>query len=202
LQKLSSVTGIILSGGKSTRMGENKALIRIEGVPIIRRIHLLFQELFEEVIIVTNEKHLFQNLEARIVGDLFPKGGALGGLYTGLFFSSFQYAFCVACDMPYLNGNLIRYLFGKVQDYDVIVPKTKDGLEPLHAYYSWNCMNPIRVGLEQGQYKILDFYPLVKVNVIAQEELHTLDPDGRSFINVNTPEELLRLRKNTTGFYQ
>ena len=199
MQRLSSVTGIILSGGKSTRMGENKALIEIEGVPIIRRIHLLFQQLFEEVIIVTNEKHLFQNLEARIVGDLFPDGGALGGLYTGLFFSSFRYAFCVACDMPYLNGGLIRYLFERARDHDVIVPKTKDGLEPLHAYYRRSCMDPIRAALEQGQYKILDFYPLVKANVIAEEEFHALDPDGRSFINVNTPDELMRIRGKTAG---
>ena len=113
MPRLKALTGIILSGGKSTRMGENKALIPIDGVPIIERIHRLFQELFEEVIIVSNEKHLYKRLSARIVADLLPDKGALGGLYTGLFFSSFHHAFCVACDMPFLNGKLIEYLAGK-----------------------------------------------------------------------------------------
>ena len=84
-------------------MGENKALIEIEGTPIIHRIHSLFEKLFREIIIVTNQKDLFSNLDSKIYSDLIPNRGALGGLYTGLFFSSFPFSFCVACDMPFLN---------------------------------------------------------------------------------------------------
>ncbi len=195
-------TGLILSGGKSTRMGQNKAFIEIEGIPIIHRIHALFRELFEEIIIVTNEKDLFRDLDARIVGDLLPGAGALGGLYTGLFYSSFRYSFCVACDMPFLKRPLIEYLHTKTLGYDVVVPKTRDGLEPLHAYYSRNCMEPARETLANGSYRIFDFYPLVRVNMVGEGEIHALDPEGESFLNVNTPEELLSLQRRRTGIPQ
>jgi molybdopterin-guanine dinucleotide biosynthesis protein A len=200
LPRLKAVTGIILSGGKSTRMGENKAFIPIDGVPIIERIHGLFQELFEEVIIVANEKHLYEKMPARIVADLLPNRGALGGLYTGLFFSSFHSAFCVACDMPFLNGRLIESLGRKTEGYDVVVPKTWDGLQPLHAYYSRGCIEPIRITLERDRYSILDFYPAVRVLVVDPIEIHRMDPEGESFVNINTREELFQIRGNKAGF--
>ncbi len=190
------MTGIILSGGKSIRMGENKAFIEIDGVSIIRRIDLLFKELFQEVVIVTNEKELFMNLGSKIYTDLLPDKGALGGLYTGLYFSNFHYSFCVACDMPFIKKSLVEYLIKNREDADVIVPKTKDGLQPLHAIYSRNCLNPIKKIIERGKYKILDFYHTVKVRIVEEDDFSFLDPIGESFINVNTPEELSLIRRN------
>lgn len=190
-----NLTGIILSGGKSIRMGENKAFIEIEGVPIIHRIHTLFRNLFLETIIVTNQKDLFSNLESRIYNDLLPQRGALGGLYTGLFFSSLQYSFCVACDMPFLKEKVIEYLIKDIEGYDVIVPRTTDGLQPLHAIYSKNCLGPIKKVIEQEKFKIIDIYPMVNVKIIEDEEFKYLDPMGESFININTPEELLYIMK-------
>lgn len=185
-----NLTGIILSGGKSIRMGENKAFIEIEGIPIIHRIHNLLEKLFDEVIIVTNQKDLLSNLPAKIYTDLIPDRGVLGGLYTGIFFSSFQYSFCVACDMPFLKESVIKYLINKIKENDVVVPKTKDGLHPLHAIYSKNCLEPIKKIIGQGKYKIVDFYAMVKVKIIEENEFLSLDPLKESFINVNTPEEL------------
>lgn len=190
-----NLSGVILSGGQSLRMGKNKAFIKIEGVPIITRIHALFEILFQEIIIVTNQKELFSNFDSKIYSDLHPKQGVLGGLYTGLFFSSFTYSFCVACDMPFLKESVIGYLIKDIKEYDVIVPRTKDGLQPLHAIYSKNCLEPIKKIVEQGKYKIIDFYPMVKVKVIEEEEFVSLDPMRESFINVNTPEELLLTKK-------
>ncbi len=190
-----NISGIILSGGKSIRMGENKAFIEIEGIPIIKRIQTLFKRLFQEIIIVTNQKELFSGLNVKIYSDLIPNCGVLAGLYTGLFFSSFAYSFCVACDMPYLNKSLIEYLINKIDDSDVIVPKTQDGLQPLHAIYSKNCLGPIRMTIEQGKYKIIDFYPMVKIKTIGEHEFRSFDPMMESFVNVNTPEELLLIRK-------
>ena len=195
LETKSNITGIILSGGKSIRMGENKAFIDIEGIPIINRIHTLFKRLFQEIIIVTNQKELFSRLDAKIYSDLIPNCGVLAGLYTGLFFSSFSYSFCVACDMPFLNKSLIEYLINKIDDSDVIVPKTQDGLQPLHAIYSKNCLEPIRRTIEQGKYKIIDFYPMVKLKTIREHEFRSFDPMMESFVNVNTPEELLLIGK-------
>jgi molybdopterin-guanine dinucleotide biosynthesis protein A len=190
------ISGIILSGGKSIRMGENKAFIEIEGVPIISRIYDLFKELFQEVIIVTNQTEFFRNFDSRICQDLIPNKGALGGLYTGIFFSSFRYSFCVACDMPFIKKSLVQYLIKNIQDEDVIVPRTKDGLQPLHAIYSKNCLDPIRRIIEEGKYKIIDFYKMVKVKIVEENNLLSLDPFRDSFINVNTPEELLSFRRD------
>ena len=187
------MTGIILSGGKSLRMGENKAFIEIEGVPIIQRIYTIFKELFHEVIIVTNQIELFKKFDSKIYSDLLPDKGALGGLYTGLFFSNFHYSFCVACDMPFLNKSLVQYLIKRIGDEDVIVPRTKDGLQPLHAIYSKNCLDPIKEIIEQGKFKIIDIFHRVQVNIIEEADFISLDPFRESFINVNTPKELLSI---------
>ena len=190
------MTGIILSGGKSIRMGEDKAFIEIEGVPIVRRIYNLFKELFQEIIIVTNQKELFSNFDSRIYSDLLPNKGVLGGLYTGIFYSTFNYSFCVACDMPFIKKPLVQYLMNHLQENDVIVPRTKDGLQPLHAIYSKNCLEPIKKIIEQGKYSIIDFYDMVKVKIIQEDDFISLDPHRESFINVNTPIELLSIRRD------
>lgn len=176
-------------------MGINKAFIEIDGIPIIQKIHNLFKTLFSEIIIVTNEMELFKDFEAKIHRDLIPDRGVLGGLYTGIFYSSFPHAFCVASDMPFLKGPVIRYLVEKIEDYDVVVPRTKDGLQPLHAIYSKNCLGPIRKVIEQKQLKIIDLYPMVRVNIVEENEFRYLDVARDSFFNVNTPEELRLIKK-------
>jgi molybdopterin-guanine dinucleotide biosynthesis protein A len=177
-------------------MGTNKAFLEIDGVPIIQRIHNLFKTLFPEILIVTNEVELFHNFQAKIHRDLIPGQGALGGLYTGIHYSSFHHAFCVACDMPFLKGSVIRYLIKKIEDYDVVVPRTEDGLQPLHAFYSKNCLGPIRETMEHKDFKIIDIYPRVRVNIVEEAEFRHLDPTRKSFLNVNTPEELRLIRKS------
>ncbi len=181
-------------------MGKNKAFIQVEGIPIIRRIHSLFKELFEEVIIVTNEKDLFSDFDSKIYSDLIPDKGALGGLYTGIFFSSFYHSFCVGCDMPFIKKSLVQYLIENMDAMDVIVPRTKDGLQPLHAIYSKNCVDPIRKSIDEGKSKIIDIYHKVKVKVVDEEEFIRFDPGRESFINVNTPEELVTLRRNRESY--
>ncbi len=188
-------TGIILCGGKSVRMGKNKAFLEVGGIPIIQRIFSVFEELFKEILIITNQRELFTDLNAKIYNDLIPDRGALGGLYTGLFYSSFRYSFCVACDMPFLKGSLINFLLNKVEDYDAVVPRTEDGLQPLHALYSKDCLSPIKELIDHGGLKIIDFYEKARVRVIDEVEFRSLDPDRDSFLNVNTPEELFLLEK-------
>jgi molybdopterin-guanine dinucleotide biosynthesis protein A len=195
-----NLTGIILSGGKSTRMGENKAFIEIEGIPIVHRIHNLFERLFDEVIIVANQKRDFSDLNAKIYEDLIPNRGVLGGLYTGLFFSSFLFSFCVACDMPFLKESVIKFLIENMEGYDVVVPKTRDGLQPLHAIYSKNCLEPIRKIIDEGRFKIIDLYWMVRVKIVEEREFFSLDPMRESFINVNTPEELSFIKEKKQPF--
>jgi molybdopterin-guanine dinucleotide biosynthesis protein A len=184
------ITGMVLSGGSSYRMGQNKAFIDVGGVPIITRILLLFNELFKETIIITNNPEPYQHLDAGLHLDLEPGLGALGGLYTGLFYASFKYVFCVACDMPFLRGPLVQFLVNQIGGSDAVVPRTSDGLQPLHAIYSKNCLAPIRTTLDQKKSKIIDFYPLVNVRIVEEEEFLSIDPLKESFTNVNTPDEL------------
>ena len=176
-------------------MGKNKAFLQVGGIPIIQRIYSVFQELFEEILIITNETELFTHLKAKIYNDLIPDRGALGGLYTGLFYSSFKFSFCVACDMPFLRRSLIDFLLSKTEDYDAVVPRTLDGLQPLHAVYSRHCLGPIKQLIDHGGLKIIDFYENARVRVIDEIEFQSLDPGRDSFLNVNTPEELLLLEK-------
>jgi molybdopterin-guanine dinucleotide biosynthesis protein A len=189
------LTGIILSGGKSIRMGRNKAFIEVEGTPLIERIQRLFERLFDEIIIVADQKELFSGLNAKIYSDLIPNRGVLGGLYTGLFFSSFKFSFCVACDMPFLKESVIEYLIRHVGDSDIVVPRTMDGLEPLHGIYSKNCLRPMKKIIDSGGYRIIDVYTMVNVKVVDESEFLSLDPRRESFINLNTPEELLLIER-------
>ena len=188
----SPITGVVLSGGKNLRMGENKAFIKIGGIPIIQRTLDLFQHLFQEIIIVTNEQELYVEFNAKIYRDLTPNGGALAALHTGLFYSSFPYSFAVGCDMPYLKESVIDYLVQRAEGYDVTIPRTPDGLQPLHAIYSKSCMEAIERLMKEKRAKISDFFPSVRINIVGTSEILPLDPDLESFINLNTPDELTR----------
>jgi len=189
------ITGIILAGGKSVRMGQDKAFIEVDGVPIILRIFAVFDRLFRETLIIANEKEPYAELNIPVYSDLVPGQGALGGLYTGLVYSTFPYSFCVACDMPFLDRALIEYLLTRIEQYDALVPRTSDGLQPLHAVYSKQCLEPIRHLLNLERAKIMDFYPLIRLGIVDEKEFLPLDPEKRSFTNVNTPEDLQVLQK-------
>ncbi|MGB9699860.1 MAG: molybdenum cofactor guanylyltransferase [Thermodesulfobacteriota bacterium] len=189
------MTGIILAGGKNLRMGENKAFLEINGQRIIDRTRRLFQELFAEVILVTNSPFDYLDLRLRMVVDLIPGKGALGGIFTGLFYASFSHAFVAACDMPFLNKEMISYLISLASKYDIVIPKTEDGFQPLHAIYSQKCLPHMENLLRQGNLKIIDFFHLVRTREVLTSELATFDPLLKSFFNVNTPEDLARAKE-------
>ena len=190
------MTGVILAGGKSKRIGTNKAFLEINGRKIIDRVVDVFQETFDEVILVTNSPLEYLHLNLRIVTDLFPNRGSLGGIYTGLFFSSFQHIFVSACDMPFLNQGFIRYMKSKVDNFDVVVPCSSDGLQPLHAIYSKRCSRNIESLINAQNLKIVNFYPKVRVKKISAQEILTFDPHQSIFFNINTPEDLEKAIKS------
>lgn len=196
MNNLLNFSGIILSGGKSLRMGKDKAFIEIEGIPMIERTLNLFKRIFNEILIITNNKNQFFHFnKVKVYDDLIPSKGALGGLYTGLFYSSYDYAFCVGCDMPFLNESIIKFLIQKINNEDIIVPKTKGGLEPLHAIYSKRCLSTIKEMIQQGKSRIIDVYPFLNVKIIEEKEFIDLDPERKSFLNINTPEELEQIKR-------
>ena len=188
------MTGVILSGGKSLRMGQDKAFIEIAGLPMIERILRILKTVFEETLIVANQADSYRQLGTSIYSDAIPRLGALGGLYTGLLFSSFETSFCVACDMPFLNPSLISFLSDRIGGHDAVVPRTADGLQPLHAVYSKSCLGAIRQVIKEGKNKIIDFYPRVDVKVIPERDFSFLAGWKESFVNINTPEDLNQLK--------
>ena len=188
------ISGIILAGGKSQRMGEDKAFIKIAEKPIIETIIDLFQKLFKETLIVTNRMDSYLYLNGAVYEDISPDQGALGGLYTGLVRSNFFHSFAAACDMPFLNRGVISYVCQQADGYDVVVPRTPDGFQPLHALYSKRCLGPIETILMEEKTRIVDLYPLVRVRVVDFREFVSIDPEMQSFVNINTPEELNRLK--------
>jgi molybdopterin-guanine dinucleotide biosynthesis protein A len=189
------ITGIILAGGKNLRMGQNKAFLEVQGERIIDRIKRIFVEIFEEVLLVTNSPADYLNLNLRTVTDLYRGKGSLGGIFTGLFHASFSHAFVVACDMPFIKPALISHLAGLSQGYDIVIPRTDDGLQPLHAVYSRKCLPFMEDLLRSGNLKILDFFPRVKKREVLTEEIIPFDPQRVSFLNLNTPEDLSRIQE-------
>lgn len=190
---MSSITGIILAGGESTRMGKNKAFVEINGVQVIDRTVALFKEIFDDVLLVTNTPLDYLDLKVRAVTDLIPGKGSLGGIYTGLFFSSSPHAFFVGCDMPFLDKRVIQYFLSLAETADIVVQRTKDYWQPLHAVYSRNLLKPIERLLQKGELKIIKAYRGMKMREVTREEVQALDPDLYSLANFNTPEELRKL---------
>jgi molybdopterin-guanine dinucleotide biosynthesis protein A len=188
-------TGIILAGGKNLRMGQNKAFLEVQGERIIDRIKRIFADLFEEVIVVTNSPRDYLDLNLRIVADLYRERGSLAGIFTGLFHASFSHAFVAACDMPFLNPALIAHLVGLSPGYDIVIPRTEDGLQPLHAVYSRKCLPFMEDLLQEGNLKILDFFHRVKKREVPAGEMTPLDPHLSSFLNLNSPEDLVRIQE-------
>ncbi len=171
----------------------NKAFLEIEGKRLIDGITSTFKDIFPEVIIVTNSPLDYLDQNCVIVSDIFKNKGALGGIYTGLFYASFDHAFVAACDMPFLNRSFIEHMIERADKYDVVVPEASDGFQPLHAIYSKRCLNPIKKLMDANNLKITDFYKGLKILVIPGEEIATFDPGQKQFINVNTKEDLEKI---------
>jgi molybdopterin-guanine dinucleotide biosynthesis protein A len=188
-------SGVILAGGLSTRMdGKNKAFLEVGGASILERLCDTFKTFFQELLLVSNSPQEYLSWDLAIVTDLFPVRCSLTGIHSGLFHAPTSHAFVAACDMPFLKTEVIEILLRRVEPkWDVIIPVTGKGYEPLCAVYSKRCIKPIERQLKRGKVKIADFFSHVKVREVPEVELLQADPDLVSFFNVNRPEDLARL---------
>jgi molybdopterin-guanine dinucleotide biosynthesis protein A len=189
------MTGVILAGGKSRRMGRPKLFIDIGGIPMFERVYRVCEAVFTEVIIVANDSEPFRRYDAHLVPDIIPGKGPLGAIYTGLVHASQDHCFCVAADMPFLNIRLIRHMIERSAEGDVIIPKTSDGHHPLHAIYAKGCLKPIETLLSRGDLKIVDFFPEVTVIYVPEGEIRHYDPLLRCLTNVNTEDDFYHVQK-------
>ena len=188
------MTGVILVGGKSRRMGRDKAFLEVAGTPLFERVLEAFRESFDRVLLVGDREERFAGYGLPVIPDIYP-GSALGGLYTGLSHAPSEHVFVAPCDLPFPNGALLRHLCSLREGYDAVVPLTADGYEPLFAVYAKSCLGPMLALLESGNFCVYDFYPQVRVRYVTLAELAHLDRDGRAFVNLNTPEEFEKIRK-------
>ncbi len=187
-----NVSVIILAGGKSTRMGEDKAFIELRGRAIIEHILAVFLALSDDIVIVTNNPEQYRCLGQRIVSDLLPQSGSLVGLYSGLHAIAYQHAFAVACDMPFISVPLVNYMIKQIDDYDAVIPSYDDYYEALHAIYSCACIPVIEAQLTRGDYKITNFFDQIRARYINKTEIARFASGHWSFFNVNNPSDLER----------
>jgi FdhD protein len=191
-----ATSGVILAGGESRRMGSDKSLLPLDGERFIERSFQLMASLFEEVLIVTNSPELYADIPCRKVPDIYRGKGALAGIHAGLYHASQPRIFVVACDMPYLEPALIRYLCHENPAADVHIPRNSCGLEPLQARYRKSCLPAMETVLTNPGPRIIDFFPAVAVTELPSEIWQRFDPQGRSFHNINTPQDYFNLRDN------
>jgi len=185
------------------RLGHDKALETVGNRSLLEWIIYKLGLLDSDIIIVTAREQSFPQFtgypKLRIVTDTYHGKGPLGGIYTGLAVSDSSHNLVVACDMPLLNQALIRYMIQVSADFDLVVPRLDDMVEPLHAIYSRDCLAPIRGLLKEGNLRVSELFPLVRVRYVEAEEINRFDPRHLSFFNINTQADLEMARELATG---
>ncbi|TET49448.1 MAG: molybdenum cofactor guanylyltransferase [Anaerolineales bacterium] len=189
------LTGLVLAGGASQRMGRDKALLQLDGRALIQLVVERLSGICEEVLIVGGDPAPYAGLGARWVGDVFPGVGVLGGLHAGLQAARCELAVAVGCDMPFLNAELLLAFAGWAEGHDVALLREGEQVEPLHGAYRRTCLAPIEEAIHAGERRVVSFFPRVSVRYVTTEEVAPLDPQLRSFRNVNTAEEWQTVRE-------
>lgn len=185
------VTGVILAGGKSSRMGRDKARLELGGVSLFDKMAATLRSVVPRVIIAGDRPDL-AGPDLSYFPDRYP-GSALGGLYTGLAEAGTSFVFVSPCDLPFPKADVIRTLLDQRSGYDVVVPRTRGGLEPVFAVYGRNCLGPMQEMLERNHYRIYDFYPRMRT---LELDMSDFPADWeRSLWNVNTLDDYLRIRR-------
>lgn len=190
------MTAIILAGGKASRMrGRDKAFLKIGNEPIIKRQLKVLKGIFKKIIIVTNTPHKYRLRTAKIIKDLIPNLGPLGGIYSGLSASHSFYNLVIACDTPFINSLLVRYMMEKRDDYDIIIPRIDERFHPLFGIYSKRCLPIIREMLKKDRRKVSSIFRKLKTHLISKSEIKIFDENLLSLVNINTRRDLLRAKK-------
>ena len=192
-ENIETMNAIILAGGKSSRMGFDKAFIKLKGRPLIERQIKVLKSIFQKIIIVTNKPNDYKFKRVKAVKDIMAGRGALSGIYTGLIASDSFYNFVIACDMPNLNLKLIKYMLRQKGAFDVVVPHIKKGYETLFAIYSKDCIMPIYKTIISENLRIRNFFKKVNVREIKEDDVKRFGSPNILFMNINTPSDLTRI---------
>ena len=194
------VTGVILAGGKSRRMGQNKALLQLGDSPLIAHVIRRMRLVTDELLLISDNHAEYAHLDLPMHSDSVPDAGALGGIYTGLTYASHDAVLCVACDSPFLQPELLSYLVSVLGEYDAVMPYTYQThssdnaeaqitLQTLCAVYSKRCLPIIERMLNEPDLRVHALQERANILTLAPEIWKTYDAEGHSFFNVNTPED-------------
>ena len=182
----------IQAGGKSSRMGQEKGLLKFRDQPLIEYILGQLSGFGSETFIVSNQPHHYQAFGCSVYTDVFPETGPLGGLYSAIYHAKNDICLVLACDMPIINHDLLNFLFHELGEFDAVIPRLKsnDYAEPFRAVYRKSCLDPIFLSLKRGEHRVISFFDYAKINFINNEEIIKYDPHFHSFTNINTTEDL------------
>lgn len=186
------VSAILLAGGKSSRLGTDKAKVKLDGESVmIQAIAEKLSGLSEDIVVSTNGRRYEDiTIPVRWAIDVRPGAGSLMGLYSGLLSAKHDYAVAVACDMPFINIELLKYMISLPRDYDALLPKIGEQTEQLHSIYSKNCLPKMEKYLNSGHLKITSFMDEIDVKYVDEDIINKYDPRHLSFFNVNTAQQL------------
>lgn len=188
------ITGAILAGGRSSRMGRNKALLEYQGERLADRAVRRFRSVFDEVLLVANDASAYRDAGVPVVADLVSGMGPLGGLHAALRFATHDRVFLAACDMPFAEPAMAPFLDELAPDADVVVPVFRGTFETMHALYGRGALPAIEAALRAARPKMIGFYDQVEVRPVTESELGERFGDlALAFWNLNTPEDYLRL---------
>ncbi|MFQ5561062.1 MAG: molybdenum cofactor guanylyltransferase [Nitrospinota bacterium] len=199
---MNDITGIVLAGGRSRRFGSNKALATWEsGLTLVETIVKKVALLFPEVLVLVKDIESYNFLEregVQVAPDLYPDFHSLGGIYTGLSLATTPYVFVCACDMPFIKPGLVQAITKKRAQYDAVIPRYKDTLQPLCGVYSKKCLTPIQKMIDGRQFQIIKLFEKINSHFIVGEETNRLDKNGQSFLDIDTIDDFVRAKKLTT----
>jgi molybdopterin-guanine dinucleotide biosynthesis protein A/molybdopterin converting factor small subunit len=189
---IADATAVVLAGGKSSRMGRPKSLLLFDDEPLIAHIVRALQRMFAETVIVTAPEQELPDLPAILVRDEIAYQGPVGGIYYGLQAASGNFCFVTSCDVPFVNPALISHLASQISDHDVVVPHWENRFQPLHAVYRTSVLPLLKEQLERRELRPVYLFDKVRARKIGEDEIRRFDPEGLSFLNMNTPDDYAR----------
>ncbi len=193
------ISAAVLAGGKSSRMGTNKALLELRSCRIIDHALNELHQVSNDVLLITNTPEVYRGLTVRTASDVLPGYGPLSGIHSALVHAKNDSVLVVACDMPFVDANLARLMMDSAADFDVVIPKVDGYYEPLFAIYGKKCISAIEQCVQQGKLRVVDFFAYVKVKCVNKKEIAAVADLERVFYNVNTPKELALAKKLIEG---
>jgi len=186
---IADATAVVLTGGKSSRMGRPKALLPFDGEPLIVHIVRHLKRVFAETVVVAAPEQELPLLPVALVRDQVAYQGPVSGIYRGLKAATKEVCFVTSCDAPFLDLALISHLLSEISDCDVVVPFWQERFQPLHAVYRRSVAPLLHEQLERGELRPIFLYDKVRTRKVHEDEIRTLDPEGMSFLNMNSPAD-------------